>query len=196
MLAISCAWTWKSRFWQIKMDEPSKQYTAFTVGNLSFFECNDMPFGLCNVPAMFNGSMQNCLKELNLTYCLIYLNNRIVFSQMAKEQVHHLCIIFDQCREHNLKLYSSKYDFFRDEITYLAHQVLKDSVHPNNTNLKVIAECTPPQTCMEVCAFFSLVGHYQRFIKGFTCIAQPLVSISPGKGPAGSQSRCHLLRKS
>ena len=34
----------KSRFWQIKMDEALKQYTAFTVGNLGFFECNRMPF--------------------------------------------------------------------------------------------------------------------------------------------------------
>ena len=41
----------KSRFWQIKMDESSKQYTAFTIGNLGFFKCNLMPFGLCNVPA-------------------------------------------------------------------------------------------------------------------------------------------------
>ena len=43
----------KSRFWQIKMEEMSKQYTAFTVGNLGIFECDRMPFGLCNTPATF-----------------------------------------------------------------------------------------------------------------------------------------------
>ena len=43
----------KSGFWQIRMDEASKQYTAFTMGNLGFFECNRMPFGLCNALATF-----------------------------------------------------------------------------------------------------------------------------------------------
>ena len=43
----------KSRFWQIKMDETSKQYTTFTVGNLEFYKCDRMPFRLCNAPATF-----------------------------------------------------------------------------------------------------------------------------------------------
>ena len=42
----------KSRFWQIKMDELSKQYTAFTISNLGFFKCDSLPFGLCNAPAI------------------------------------------------------------------------------------------------------------------------------------------------
>ena len=43
----------KSGFCQIKMEEASKQYTAFTLGNLGFFECDWMPFGLCNTLATF-----------------------------------------------------------------------------------------------------------------------------------------------
>ena len=48
------------------MDEALKQCTAFTVGNLGFFECDRMPFGLCNVPATFQWLMQNCMGELNI----------------------------------------------------------------------------------------------------------------------------------
>ena len=51
----------KSGFWQIKMDESSKQYTVFTDGHLGFFKCEHMPFGLCNAPATFQWLMQNCL---------------------------------------------------------------------------------------------------------------------------------------
>ena len=35
----------KLEFGQIKMEEASKQYTAFTIGNLEFFECDHLPFG-------------------------------------------------------------------------------------------------------------------------------------------------------
>ena len=101
----------KSGFWQIKMDELSKQYTAFTIGNLGFFVCDCMPFEVCNVPAMFQRLMQNCLWELNLTYCFIYLDNMIVISQLPEEHLHHFCIIFDWFREYNLKLKLSKCAF-------------------------------------------------------------------------------------
>ena len=70
----------KSGFWQINMDELSKQYTMFTVGNVGFFKCDCMPFELCNAPATFQWLMQNCLRELNLLYCLIYLDNIVIFS--------------------------------------------------------------------------------------------------------------------
>ena len=172
----------KSRFWQIKMDELSKQYAMFTVGNLGFFECECMPFGLCNVPATFLRLMQNCLRELNITYCLIYLDNIVIFLQTAEEHLYCLCVIFDWFREHNLKLKPSNCHFFRNEITYLAHQVSKDGVCPGNLNLETIAECAPPQTYMEVHAFLGLVGQYRRFIKGFVCIAQPFSEYLTGEG--------------
>ena len=106
----------KSRFWQIKMEEVLKQYTTFTVGNLGFFECDQMPFGLCNALATFQQLMQNCMGELNLIYCLIYLDNLIVFLQTAEEHLHQLHVVFDCFREYNLKLKLSKCSLFKEEI--------------------------------------------------------------------------------
>ena len=140
----------KSGFWQIKMEEASKQYTAFTVGNLGFFKCNCMSFGLCNALAMFQRLMQNCLGKLNFIYCLIYLDNIIIFSQTVEEHLHQLHVVFDQFREYNLKLNPSKCSLFKEEINYLAHQVSKEGVWPSNLNLKAIMECAPPQTYMEI----------------------------------------------
>ena len=109
----------KSRFWQIKVEEMSKQYTAFTLGNLGFFKCNWMPFGLYNAPATFQWLMQNCMGELNLIYCLIYLDELIVILQMAEEHLHRLHVIFNWLWEYNLKLKPSKCSLFKEEINYL-----------------------------------------------------------------------------
>ena len=103
-------------FWQIKMDESSKQYTAFTIGNLGFFKCDQMPFGLCYAPATFQQLMQNCLGELNLIYCLMYLDDIVVFLHTAEEHLHCLCVVFDQFREHNLLLKLSKCNFLEKKL--------------------------------------------------------------------------------
>ena len=185
----------KSGFWQIKMDELSKQCTTFSISNLGFFECDCMPFGLCNMPATFQRLMQNCLSELNLTYCLIYPGDIIIFLQMAEEHLHHPCIIFHWFREHNLKLKPSKCDFFRNKIMYLAHRVSKDRVCPSNSNLKAIAECALPQTYKEVHTSLIWWATTGGSSKDLHALHIPLASILPGKGPTGSWSRCHLPRK-
>ena len=118
----------KSGFWQIKMDEALKKYTAFTVSNMGFFECDRMPFGLCNVPATFQWLMQNCMGELNFIFCLVYLDDLVVFSWTAEEHLHQLCVVFDRLREYNLKLRPSKCSLFKEEINYLAHKVSKRGV--------------------------------------------------------------------
>ena len=85
--AIYSTFDLTSGFWQVPMAEESKQYTAFTLGSMGLFECDRMPFCLCNAPAMFQRLMQNCLGKLNLTYCLIYLDDVIVYS---KDPEQHL----------------------------------------------------------------------------------------------------------
>ena len=182
----------KSRFWQIRMDEALKQYTAFTVSNLGFFECDQMPFGLCNTPATFQQLMQNCMGELNLIYCLNYLDDLIIFSHMAEEHLHQLRAVFDWLREYNLKLKPLKRNLFKEKINYLAHQVSKRDVWPSDTNLKAITECALPQTYIEIRAFLGLIGHYRQFIKDFVQIAQPLNEYLAGERPSQKSEQVSL----
>ena len=88
--------------------------------------------------------MQNCLGELNLTYCLIYLNDMIVFLKTEKEHLQCLHIVFDCFREHSLRLKPTKCEFFQNEINYLVHHVSKLGVQTSKENLKAKAEFTPP----------------------------------------------------
>ena len=109
---IFSSFDFKLSFWQVEMDETSKQYTAFTVGLLGFFECEQMPFRLCNAPATFQWLMQKCLGELNLTYCLIYLDDVITFSNDEDDHLCHMRVIFDRFQVEHLKLKPSKCSLF------------------------------------------------------------------------------------
>ena len=148
-----------SGFWQVPMDEESKQYTAFTLGSMGLYECESMPFGLCNAPPTFQRLMQNCLGKLKLTYCLIYLDDVIVFSEMPEEHLQRMRVVFDRLQEHGLKLKPSKCDVFKSEINYLAHHVSTKGVLPSKKNLESIAQCPPPDTYTKVKSFVGLVGH-------------------------------------
>ena len=169
-----------SGFWQVPMAEESKQYTAFTLGSMGLYECESMPFGLCNAPPTFQRLMQNCLGELSLTYCLIYLDDVIVFSDMPDEHLRRMRVVFDHLHKHGLKLKPSKCEVFKSEINYLAHHVSRKGVLPLKKNLESIAQCPPLDTHTKVKSFVGLVGHYRHFIKGFAKIAAPLYDLTSG----------------
>ena len=108
----------KSGYWQVEMAEDCKALTAFTVRPLVFYECERMPFGLTNAPATFQHLMQSCLGNLHLQYCIIYLDDIIVFSKTPEEHLDRFRAVFEQLKKAELKLKTSKCKFFKQELTY------------------------------------------------------------------------------
>ena len=171
----------KSGFWQVKMAEESRQYTAFTVGSMGVYEFLHMPYGLCNAPVMFQCLMQNCLGELNLMYALIYLDDVIVYSKTEEEHLVHLRTMLEQFMEHGLKLKPSKCTFFRTEISYLGHKVSTAGMEPGTDGLKGITEIAPPTKYTQVHKFLGATGYFRHFIKGYARIAKPLNDLLQGE---------------
>ena len=136
-----------------------------------------MPFRLCNAPATFQHLMKNTLGELNLTYCVIYLDDVIVFGRTEEEHLEHLHMVFERFHKFNLKLKPSMCSFFQSEIMYLAHHVSQRGISPSQENVWAMQEFLMPETYTQVHTFCGLVGHYRRFIKGFANIAGPLYNV-------------------
>ena len=126
LLAVSKYFTTldlKSRYRQVDLKETDKAKTAFQVGSLGFYECNRMPFRLCNALATFQRLMERCMGDLNLRDCLIYLDDIIIFSSTFEEHLERLQAVFKNLEKHNLKLKPSKCEFFKESVTYLGHVV-------------------------------------------------------------------------
>ena len=133
----------KSGFWQIKM-APESQQTWPLRWVTSEFTC--ILFRLCNALVTFQHLMQNTLGELNLTYCVIYLDDVIFFGRTEEEHLEHLCMVFERFREFNLKLKPSKCSFFQTEIIYLAHHISRWGILPSHDNVRAVEELLMPET--------------------------------------------------
>ena len=103
----------QSGYWQVEMTEDSKPLTAFTVRPLGFYECVWMPFGLTNAPATFQCLMETCLGEMHLKWCIIYLDDIIVFSKTSEEHIEKLRGVFEKLTAAGLRLKPSKCEFFK-----------------------------------------------------------------------------------
>ena len=84
----------QSGYWQVELREASRPLTVFTIGPLGFYECVQMPFGLTNATATFQCLMESCLGEMHLKWCIIYLDNIIVFSKTPEEHIERLRGVF------------------------------------------------------------------------------------------------------
>ena len=67
-----------------------------------------MLFRLTNMPATFQRLMENCLGDLHLNWCIIYLDDIIVYSKTPEEHIERLEGVFKKLSKAGLKLKPSK----------------------------------------------------------------------------------------
>ena len=127
----------KSGYWQVKTDEESKPLTAFTVGPLGFYECERMPFRLTNAPATFQRLMETCLGDLNLYWCIIYLDDIVIFSKDPASHLKRLEAVFQKLAEAGLKLKLSKCKLFQRHLAYLGHVISAEGVATDEGKIKL-----------------------------------------------------------
>ena len=133
--------------------------------------------------------MEMYLDDLNLRWCLIYLDDIVIFSKMQEEHIKHLNAILQRLIDAGLKLKPSKYDLFRKEIIYLRHRVTAEGIHPDPKGIRAVQEIAPPETVMGVQKFVRLISHYWKFIKGFANIAWLLNKLVLGENTKKKKER-------
>ena len=171
------------------MAEDSIPYTAFTVGPLEFYECVRMPFGLANAPATFQWLMESCLGDLHLQYCIIYLDDIIVFSKTPDEHVKWLQLVFKKLDQAGLCLKLSKCKFFKKRVEYLGHIISEDGIETNPKKIEAIVKWSQPQTVTQMRSFLGFCNYYRKFIHRYAQIAKPLYKLISGSQAKTKQAK-------
>lgn len=114
-----------SGFWQIPMDPETSHKSAFVTPS-GVYQWKRMPFGLVNAPASFQALMTQVLRGLNWKFCLVYVDDILVFSNSFEQHMHHLHQIFSRLQSARLTLKPSKCCFALKKVHYLGHVITKD----------------------------------------------------------------------
>ena len=179
-----------SGYHQVMIEDDDKEKTAFTAGPLGFWQYRRMPFGLCNAPALFQRMMERVLSGIHLKTALVYLDDIIVFGESVSELKDRLDVVFEKIHKAGLKLKAKKCSLFQQELKYLGHIVSNEGVQCDPDMLAPVREWKPPQNVKDLQRFLGFANFFRRFIKGFSCIAQPLTELlgSPTKSKKNSKA--------
>lgn len=166
-----------SGFWQIEMDEQSREKTAFTTPH-GLFEMNVMGMGLCNAPGTFQRLMNHVLGPLLFTCAFVYLDDILVYSSDWKSHLQDVEAVFTLLKKAGLKFKIEKSTFGVQKVIYLGHIISRKGISPDPEKIKAIAEFPVPKTTKQVRQFLGLAGYYRRFLRNFSIIAKPLSALT------------------
>ena len=171
-----------SGFWQIPMKEEDKIKTAFITKH-GLYQFKVMPFGLCNAPSTFQRTMDIVLEEFLNEFCMVYIDDIIIFSKSFDDHMKHLKMIFDKLQSEGFQIKYDKCQFARQRISYLGHIISNKGIEMDDTKVKSIVNFPVPQNTSELRRFLGLSGYYRRFIENFSLITSPLNNLMKANVP-------------
>ncbi len=97
-----------------------------------------MSFELTNALATFQAYINKTLNELVDVFCVIYLNDILVFFKNKNSHVEHIKKMLRRLQKNDLFVNLKKCFFFKHEIDYLEFIVSKNDIAMNSSRVDTI----------------------------------------------------------
>src|SRR5438045_107647 len=91
----------RNAYHQIRIREGDEWKTAFRT-RYGHFEYLVLPFGLTNAPATFHAYINCALRGLVDDFCVVYLDDILIFSNSEEEHYEHLKLVIECLRQAEL----------------------------------------------------------------------------------------------
>jgi hypothetical protein len=112
-----------SGYYQIRITEENVPKTAFRTP-FGLYQFKVLTFGLkMNAPATFQSVMNDMLRPYVGKFVVVYLDDILICSKIAKEHLSHLRQVLQTSREIQFNANPKKCDFMKEEISFLGHRV-------------------------------------------------------------------------
>ena len=162
---------------QCRVTEADVHKTAFRT-HYGLYEFRVLPFGLTNAPAVFQTMMNNVLRDYLGRFCVVYLDDVLVFSRSEAEHFQHVTLVLDALRKHQLHINLKKCFWGRRSVEYLGHIIENGTIKMDPRKVAAVRDWPACKTTKDVRAFLGLAGYYWRFIHRFSARASPLTDLT------------------
>ncbi|THH32421.1 hypothetical protein EUX98_g1748 [Antrodiella citrinella] len=165
-----------SGFTQLEMASEDVEKTAFRT-HRGLFQFKRMPFGLRNGPSIFQRVMQSILSPYLWLFCLVYIDDIVVYSRSYEEHIKHLDQVLGAIEEAGLTLLPPKCHLFYGSILLLGHKVSRLGLSTHREKVKAILEIERPKNLSKLQTFLGMVVYFSVFIPFYSTIAAPLFQL-------------------
>ena len=166
-----------SGFFQVELDENSRDYTAFLT-HLGQYRYRVMPMGLSGSPSTFQALMNSVLAGLPPDEVRCYLDDICISTETVSRHLELLQLVLDRISKANLKLKLKKCRFLQSNVIYLGHKIDSNGISVDPEKLEKLPSVPTPKNIKQVRSFLGLVGYYRSFIANFAKIARPLTDLT------------------
>jgi hypothetical protein len=105
------------------------------------------------------------------------LDETFIYSILEEELEHHLRLVLQVLREHQLFAKLSKWSFYQEKIHYLGHIIFEEGITIDQTKIESIKGWTSPRNVSEDRSFMGLAGYYRIVITRFSKFSYPITSL-------------------
>ena len=149
--------------------------TAFRC-RFGHFEYRVMPFGLTNAPAVFQHLMNDILREYLDIFCVVYLDDILVYSETPEEHTIHVKLVLAKLMENSLYAKLEKCHFSTSKVDFLGYTISNNGIAMDE-RIQSIRTWPLPTNVKELQSFLGFVNFYRTFISNYTKLALPLFGL-------------------
>lgn len=169
----------KSAFWQIPLEENSKEKTTFAVPGRGLFQFKVMPFGLVNA-SQTQQRLMDILFQAHEARVWAYLDDIVICTSTFEEHLQVLREVMAILKEANLTINIEKCKFARSSLKFLGYIIDRDGLRTDPEKVTAILNYPRPKNLTELKRFIGLASWYRRFVQNFSLIAAPLHNLTKG----------------
>ena len=163
-------------FHNIPLEEKSRKYFGFKAPD-GLYRYKTLPMGYVNSMALFTRLMDTSMIGLG-DFVSVYVDDLIVYSRTWEDHIQHLDKVFGRLHKAGLKVNLAKCAFAREEVPFLGHLVTRQGIRMDPAKVAAISEMQLPDDLTKLRSFLGATGHYRKFVKDYSKIAQPLSELT------------------